>query len=180
MARVAENRVASDVAGVLLGGFGVTAVSIAILISTFGCVNGLILGGGRVLFAMARDGLFWSSAGKVDPRHRTPTNALVMQGIWSSVLALSGSYSALLTYVTAASLAFNGLTVAGLFVLRREQPKADRPYRTWGYPITPALSLVGAGFFLISIFIGAKRDSLIGLGLVLLGLPAYEFLRRKR
>ena len=90
MARVVENRVAADVAGVLLGGFGVTAVSVAILVSTFGCVNGLILGGGRVLFAMARDGLFFSSAGRVDPKHHTPTNALVLQGVWSAVLALSG------------------------------------------------------------------------------------------
>jgi APA family basic amino acid/polyamine antiporter len=180
MASVVENRVAADVAGVLLGGLGVTAVSIAILVSTFGCVNGLILGGGRVLFAMARDGLFFSSAGRVHPKHHTPANALVLQGIWSSVLALSGSYSALLTYVTFASLAFNALTVAGLFVLRKKQPDAERPYRTWGYPVTPALYLIGATFFVIYIFIGDKRDALIGIGLVLLGLPAYLLFKRKR
>ena len=179
MARVVENRVAADVAGVLLGGLGVTAVSIAILISTFGCVNGLILGGGRVLFAMARDGLFFPSAGRVHPRHHTPANALIVQGIWSSVLALSGSYSNLLTYVTFASLAFNALTVVGLFVLRRKQPDLPRPYRTWGYPLTPALYLIGAGFFVVYIFIGDKRDALIGIGLVLLGLPAYALFRRR-
>ena len=179
MARVVENRVAADVAGVLLGGFGVTAVSIAILVSTFGCVNGLILGGGRVLFAMARDGLFFSAAGRVHPTRHTPQNALVMQGIWSAVLALSGSYSALLTYVTFASLAFNALTVFGLFVLRRKRPDAERPYRAWGYPLTPALFLVGAGFFIIYIFIGDQRDALIGIGLVLLGLPAYLLFKRK-
>src|SRR3954452_15702539 len=151
MARVVENRVAADVAGVLLGGFGVMAVSIAILISTFGCANGLILGGGRVLFAMARDGLFFPSAAKVHPRHHTPTNALILQGVWSSVLALSGSYSALLTYVTFASLAFNALTVLGLFALRKKQPDAERPYRTWIYPVTPALYLVGSVFFIIYI-----------------------------
>ena len=127
MARVIENRVAADVAGVLLGGFGVTAVSIAILVSTFGCVNGLILGGGRVLYAMARDGLFFSSAGRVHPKRHTPANALILQGIWSSVLALSGSYSALLTYVTFASLAFNALTVAGLFVLREQAAERRAP-----------------------------------------------------
>jgi basic amino acid/polyamine antiporter, APA family len=180
MARVVENRVAADVAGVLLGGLGVTAVSIAILVSTFGCVNGLILGGGRVLFAMARDGLFFSAAGKVHPRHHTPTNALVLQGVWSAVLALSGSYSALLTYVTFASLAFNALTVLGLFVLRRKQPGTERPYRTWGYPVTPALYLLGAGFFIIYIFVGDQRDALIGIGLVLLGLPAYAWFKRAR
>jgi APA family basic amino acid/polyamine antiporter len=180
MARVAENRVAADVAGVLLGGLGVTAVSIAILVSTFGCVNGLILGGGRVLFAMARDGLFFAPAGKVHQKHHTPQNALLLQGVWSSVLALSGSYSALLTYVTFASLAFNALTVAGLFVLRRKQPDAERPYRAWGYPVTPALFLVGATFFIIYIFVGDQRDALIGIGLVLLGLPAYALFKRRR
>jgi len=96
------------------------------------------------------------------------------------VLALSGSYSALLTYVTFASLAFNALTVAGLFVLRTKQPNAERPYRTWGYPVTPALYLIGATFFVIYIFIGDKRDALIGIGLVLLGLPAYVLFKRKR
>jgi APA family basic amino acid/polyamine antiporter len=180
MGRVVENRVAADVAGVLLGGFGVTAVSVAILVSTFGCVNGLILGGGRVLFAMARDGLFFSSAGRVHPKHHTPQNALVLQGVWSAVLALSGSYSALLTYVTFASLAFNALTVAGLFVLRKKQPNLELPYRAWGYPVTPALYLVGATFFVIYIFAGAQRQALIGIGLVLLGLPAYLWFKRKR
>jgi APA family basic amino acid/polyamine antiporter len=180
MASVAENRVAADVAGVLLGGFGVTAVSVAILVSTFGCVNGLILGGGRVLFAMARDGLFFPSAGEVHPRRGTPQNALVLQGVWSAVLALSGSYSALLTYVTFASLAFNALTVAGLFVLRRKQPDAERPYRTWGYPVTPALYLIGAVFFIVYIFVGDQRDALIGIGLVLLGLPAYAWFKARR
>jgi APA family basic amino acid/polyamine antiporter len=129
---------------------------------------------------MARDGLFFSSAGRVHPTQHTPANALILQGIWSSVLALSGSYSALLTYVTFASLAFNALTVAGLFVLRKKQPGIERPYRAWGYPVTPALYLVGATFFVIYIFVGDKRDALIGIGLVLLGLPAYLLFKRGR
>jgi APA family basic amino acid/polyamine antiporter len=178
MSKVVENRVASDVAGVLLGAAGITAVSIAILISTFGCVNGLILGGGRVLFAMARDGLFFAAAGRVHEKRKTPQNALVLQGIWSSVLALSGSYDALLTYVIFASLAFNALTVAGLFVLRKKQPDAERPYKAWGYPVTPAIYLLGATFFIIYIFVGDPKDSLIGICLVLLGLPAYALFRR--
>jgi APA family basic amino acid/polyamine antiporter len=155
-------------------------VSVAILISTFGCVNGLILGGGRVLFALARDGLFFSAAGKVHPKHHTPANALLVQGVWSAVLALSGSYSRLLTYVTFASLAFNALTVVALFVLRKTRAELPRPYRAWGYPITPALYLVGAGFFTIYIFAGDKLDSLAGLGIVILGLPAYWLFRRQR
>ncbi|MGH7296161.1 MAG: APC family permease [Polyangiaceae bacterium] len=179
MAVVEENRVASEVAGVLLGPAGVTMISIAILVSTFGCVNGLILGGARVLFAMSRDGLFFRAAGRVDPASQTPRGALLLQGVWSAVLALTGSYDRLLTYVTFASLAFNALTVVGLVVLRRKQPGLPRPYRTWGYPVTPALYLLGAGFFLLYIFIGDPADSLAGVGLVALGFPAYWWLRRR-
>jgi APA family basic amino acid/polyamine antiporter len=179
MAAVVENRVGADVAGVILGGAGVTLVSIAILISTFGCVNGLILGGARVLFAMARDGLFFPAAGRIDAARHTPRGALVLQGIWSVVLALSGSYDRLLTYVTFASLAFNALTVVGLFVLRRTRASMPRPYRTWGYPVTPAAYLVGAVFFLVYIFIGDPVDSSLGVGLVALGLPAYRVFQRR-
>lgn len=179
MAGVEENRVAADVAGALMGRAGVTLVSVAILVSTFGCVNGLILGGARVLYAMARDGLFFRVAGDVDPRRHTPRGALVLQGIWSAVLALSGSYDRLLTYVTFASLGFNALTVAGLFVLRRKRPDEPRPYRTWGYPVTPAVYLVGAVFFLLYIFAGDPKDACAGLGLVAIGLPAYLVFRRR-
>jgi APA family basic amino acid/polyamine antiporter len=180
MAAVEENRVAADVAGVLLGPAGVTLVSVAILVSTFGCVNGLILGGARVLFAMARDGLFFRTAGRLDPRTNAPRGALVLQGVWSAVLALSGSYDQLLTYVTFASLAFNALTVVGLLVLRRTRPAADRPYRTWGYPVTPLVYLAGALFFLVYIFVGDPLNSGKGLGLVALGFPAYWVFRRLR
>jgi basic amino acid/polyamine antiporter, APA family len=179
MAAVEENRVASEVAAVLLGTTGVTLVSVAILISTFGCVNGLVLGGARVFFAMARDGLFFRAAARLDARRGTPRGALVLQGIWSGVLALSGSYDRLLTYVTFASLGFNALTVVGLFVLRLKQPERARPYRTWGYPVTPGVYLAGALFFLLYILVGDPLDALIGLALVALGLPAYALFRRR-
>ena len=103
-----------------------------------------------------------------------------MQGIWSAVLALSGRYSDLLTYVTFASLSFNALTVAALFVLRKKRPDLPRPYRTWGYPVTPALYLGGALFFIVYIFAGARVPSLIGIGIVILGLPAYALFRRNQ
>ena len=180
MADVVENRVAADVAGVVLGRAGVTLVSIAILGSTFGCLNGLILGGARVLFAMARDGVFFRAAGNVDPRRQTPRGALALQGAWSAVLAVSGTYDRLLTYVTFASLGFNALTVVALFVLRRTRPRVARPYRTWGYPITPALYVAGASFFLVHIFAGDPRDACAGLGLVAIGLPAYAVFKRTR
>ncbi|MFO0711530.1 MAG: amino acid permease [Sandaracinus sp.] len=178
MAAVSENRVAAEVATLSFGRIGLVAVVVAILVSTFGCTNGLILGGARVFFAMARDGLFFRRAGEVHPRFHTPVTALVLQALWSCVLALSGSYDALLTYVTFASLAFNALTVAGLFVLRRKQPAAERPYRVWGYPAVPAIYLAGALFFLVYIFVGAPREALIGLVIVALGLPAYAGFRR--
>jgi APA family basic amino acid/polyamine antiporter len=175
-----ENRVAADVAGVLMGPIGVTLVSVAILISTFGCVNGLILGGGRVFFAMARDGLFFKSAGEVHPKFHTPARALVLQGIWSSVLALSGSYSNLISYVVFASLAFNGLTVVGVFVLRKKRPELARPYRAWGHPVTTGLYILGAGFFTVYIFLGEMKNALMGIGLVVLGLPVYFVIRHRR
>ena len=179
MAVVEENRVAAAVASVLLGGAGVTLVSTAILVSTFGCANGLILAGARVLYAMSRDGVFVRSAGRIDPRRHTPRGALLLQGVWSCVLALSGSYDRLLTYVIFASLSFNMLTVLGLFVLRRTRSDVSRPYRTWGYPVTPAVYLVGSLFLLVYIFIGDPRDACAGLGLVAVGVPAYGLFRRR-
>jgi APA family basic amino acid/polyamine antiporter len=168
MAGVAENRVASEVARVLLGRGGVVLVIVAILVSTFGCLNGLILGGARVLYAMARDGVFFAAAGRVDERRHVPTTALILQAVWSSVLALSGRYDELLTYVIFASLSFNALTVLGVFVLRRSRPEAPRPYRTWGYPVVPAAFLIGAVFFVVYIFVGDPKDSLKGVAIVAL------------
>jgi APA family basic amino acid/polyamine antiporter len=178
MASVVENRVAAEVAGTVFGHAGVTLVSVAILVSTFGCLNGLVLGGARVLYAMSHDGVFFRFAGHVDPQRQTPTGALLLQASWSAVLALSGSYDRLLTYVTFASLGFNALTVVSLFVLRRTRPKVARPYRAWGYPMTSAIYLAGATFFLLFIFVGDPRDSCAGLAIVALGLPAYAVFRR--
>jgi APA family basic amino acid/polyamine antiporter len=179
MAGVAENRVAAEVASVLFGPVGVTLVSLAILGSTLGCVNGLVLSGARVLFAMARDGVFFRAADQVDRRRQTPRGALWLQALWSCVLALSGTYDRLLTDVTFASLAFNALTVAALFVLRRTHSAVRRPYSVWGYPVTPALYLAGACFFLVYIFVGGPVYACAGLAIVALGWPAYAlFLRR--
>ena len=180
MAAVRENRVAAEVATIVLGRPGLVAIVIAILVSTFGCANGLILGGARVFYAMAKDKLFFARCAEIHPKFRTPVAALVLQGGWSCVLALSGSYDALLTYVTFASLSFNALTVTALFVLRRARPNAERPYRVWAYPLTPILYLIGASFFVVYIFVGAPTESLAGVGLVLLGLPAYAWFRRAR
>ncbi|HEX4449095.1 MAG TPA: amino acid permease [Polyangiaceae bacterium] len=179
MAGVAENRVAAEVAGVLFGPVGITLVSLAILGSTLGCVNGLVLSGARVLFAMARDGVFFQAADRLDRRSQTPRGALWLQAVWSCVLALSGTYDRLLTYVTFASLGFNALTVVALFVLRRTHSAVRRPYEVPGYPVTPALYLAGAAFFLAYIFVGDPTDACFGLAIVALGWPAYAlFVRR--
>jgi basic amino acid/polyamine antiporter, APA family len=178
MALVRENRVAAEIASIVLGGPGLLVIAIAILVSTFGCANGLILGGARVFYAMAKDGLFFARCAEIHPRFRTPVAALVLQGGWSCVLALSGSYDALLTYVTFASLSFNALTVVALFVLRLRRPDAERPYRVLAYPFTPILYLIGALFFVVYIFVGSPIEALVGIALVLLGFPAYAWFRR--
>jgi APA family basic amino acid/polyamine antiporter len=179
IAAVPENRVAQRVAEVLFGNVGSTLVIVAILISTFGCVNGMILGGARVNYAMAREGLFFRHCAKLHPRSGTPAVALIYQGVWSMVLALSGSYSALLTYTTFASVFFGGLTVAAVYRLRSTQPDRPRPYRCWGYPVTPALYLVICLAFLIFVIQGAPRETGFGMMLILSGIPFYWWWKRR-
>jgi APA family basic amino acid/polyamine antiporter len=178
MATVPENRVAQEVATRLFGDAGKTLVVIAILISTFGCVNGLILSGARVLFAMAREGLFFRSCAEVHPETRVPVMALLYQGVWSIVLTLTGSYDALLTYITFASVLFGALMVAGVYVMRVKEPARPRPYRCWGYPVTPALYLLIAVPFLIYVIQGDPQATGYGLLLVASGVPVYFWWRR--
>jgi APA family basic amino acid/polyamine antiporter len=178
MAAVPENRVAQRLAQLLFGDVGVSLIVVAILISTFGCVNGLILSGARVCFAMAREGVFFRSNAVVSPATKTPANALLYQGFWSCVLTVTGSYDDLLTYTTFASVLFGALTVAGVYRLRATQPNRPRPYRCWGYPVTPALYLVIAVPFLVYVIQGAPGPSLVGLFLVLTGVPFYLIFRK--
>jgi APA family basic amino acid/polyamine antiporter len=173
MAVVPENRVAEPVAVALFGPIGSVLVVIAILVSTFGCLNGLILGGARVCYAMARQRLFFRSCASLRPHSRAPVTALAYQGAWSCVLAISGSYSALLTYTTFASVMFGALTVAGVYRLRATHPDRERPYRCWGYPFTPALYLAIALPFLVYVIVGDPQATLIGLLLMATGIPVY-------
>jgi APA family basic amino acid/polyamine antiporter len=179
IAEISENRVAERVATVLFGKIGSTLVIVAILVSTFGCVNGMILGGARVCYAMARQGLFFRSCARLHARN-TPMAALLYQGAWSMVLALSGSYSELLTYTTFASVFFGSLTVAAVYRLRFTQPDRPRPYRCWGYPLTPALYLVISLAFLVYVIRGDPRATMIGLVLVLTGIPFYLTWKARR
>jgi len=179
IAGVPENRVAERVAVVLFGNVGSTLVIVAILVSTFGCLNGLILGGARVCYAMAREGLFFRSCAALHAR-KTPMMALIYQGVWSMVLALTGSYSELLTYSTFASVLFGGLTVAAVYRLRVKQPDRRRPYRCWGYPLTPALYLAICLAFLVYVIQGDPQATVIGLLLILTGMPFYLMWNARR
>jgi len=179
IAAVPENRVAEGVALALFGNIGSTLVIVAILVSTFGCLNGLILGGARVCYAMAREGLFFRSCANLNAR-KTPGPALIYQGIWSMILALTGSYSELLTYSTFASVLFGGLTVAAVYRLRFKRPDLPRPYRCWGYPVTPALYLVICLAFLVYVIRGDPLATLIGLLLAFSGVPFYLMWKARR
>jgi APA family basic amino acid/polyamine antiporter len=186
-AAVADQRIAAEVANVLFGPIGVTLIAVAILVSTFGCDNGLILAGPRLYYAMARDGLFLKGAANIDPERGTPSRSLWYQAMWSIFLVLTGSlgtrgaqlYSDLLTFTSFASLLFNVLTVAGLFVLRVKKPELERPYRVPAYPFIPALYVAVGAFFLVFIAIGDPRNAGLGSVFILLGVPVYFFLKRR-
>jgi APA family basic amino acid/polyamine antiporter len=168
----AEGRVATAVASVAFGPAGAILMAIAILISTFGCNNGLILSGARIYYAMANDGLFFRSVGTVNRNH-VPAVALVAQCIWASVLCLSGTYGQLLDFLIFAQLLFYILTLAGLFVLRWRGPDMPRPYRALGYPVLPAFYILAAGFLEIQLLRYKPQYTWPGLIIVLLGLPVY-------
>ncbi|MBF0297429.1 MAG: amino acid permease [Oligoflexia bacterium] len=178
-ASIADNRIGARASEIIFGGPGIYFISIAILISTFGCNNGLILGGARVFFAMARDKLFFKSFSQLDSKYKIPKMALYSQAVWASLLTLSGTYSDLLTYTTFASVLFNMMTVIGVFVLRKKRPNVFRPYKTVGHPFVPLIYILVALLFLIFIIQGDPINSLKGLGLVLLGIPVYFFFKKR-
>jgi len=168
----AESRVATAVAEVIFGPAGAIVMAVAILVSTFGCNNGLILAGARIYYAMAKDGLFFRSVGTVNRNH-VPAVALVAQCIWASALCLSGTYGQLLDFLIFAQLLFYILTLAGLFILRWRRPEMPRPYRAIGYPVLPALYILMAGFLEIQLLRYKPQYTWPGLIIVLVGLPVY-------
>lgn len=173
-----EDRVATAAAAVILGPVAVKLMAAAIMISTFGCANGLILAGARVYYAMSLDGLFFRKAGALDPQRHTPVFALGMQCVWATLLTLSGTYNDLLDYVIFAVLLFYILTIAGIFVLRRTRPDMERPYRAVGYPLLPAAYILAAGLIEILLLLYKPNYTWPGLIIVLLGVPVY-FIWRK-
>jgi len=168
-----EDRVATAVITQMFGSSGGKLMALAIMISGFGCCNGLILAGARVYYAMAKDGLFFKSVSRLHPRHKTPVVSLMVQMVWTSILCISGSYGQLLDYIIFAVLVFYVLTIIGLFVLRRTHADAPRPYKAIGYPLLPAIYIVMALFIDIVLLRYKPQYTWPGLIIVLLGIPVY-------
>ncbi len=174
-----EERVATAAAAVMFGPVAVQLMAAAIMVSTFGCLNGMILSGARVYYTMARDGLFFERVGTLDPVHHTPVPSLAIQCAWAVLLTLSGTYGDLLDYVIFAVLLFYMLTIAGLFVLRRTRPEMERPYRAFGYPVVPAAYIVVAGVIEILLLAYKPNYTFPGLVIVMLGVPVFFLWRKK-
>lgn len=173
------NRVAGEMMRHILGPNGAAAVSIAAMISIFAALNGSILSGSRVPYAMARDGLFFRRVDFVHPSHRTPSVSILVLSAWAALLVLSGRYDQLYTYVIFASVILYGMATAAVIVLRFKRPDLPRPYRTLGYPVVPIIFVVTIFCLVVSTLQTSPRESLLGLGLIALGLPFYAYWRRK-
>jgi APA family basic amino acid/polyamine antiporter len=154
--------------------------TIVVIISMFGALNGNILVGARVTYAMAKDNLFFPSAAKVHPKNHTPGNAIIIQGAWSSILALSGTFEELITLVVFVNFMMWITAASTVFVLRKKQPDLDRPYKVWGYPYIPAFFILLSTAIMINIFFTAPAQSFLGIGLTLIGVPAYLFWRKNK
>jgi basic amino acid/polyamine antiporter, APA family len=172
-----EDRVATAVMTQMFGSIGGSLMAVAIMISGFGCCNGLILSGARVYYAMAKDGLFFRNVAKLNPTYKTPAISLMVQMVWTCVLCISGSYGQLLDYIIFAVLVFYVLTILGLFVLRRTHPEAERPYKAFGYPVLPAVYIVMALFIDVVLLRYKPQYTWPGLCIVLLGIPVYYIWR---
>jgi APA family basic amino acid/polyamine antiporter len=175
----AEDRVGTAALEQIFHSGGAWLMAAAILVSTFGCANGMTLAGARVYYAMSHDGLFFKSVGKLHPRYKTPVAGLMVQACWTALLCVSGSYSQLLDYIIFAVLVFYILTIVGLFVLRFKRPDAPRPYRALGYPVLPAIYLLMAAWICVVLLRYKPQYTWPGLVLVLLGIPVYLLWSRR-
>jgi APA family basic amino acid/polyamine antiporter len=174
-----EDRVATAVLEEIFSARGAYLMAAAILISTFGCVNGLTLAGARVYYAMSSDGLFFKAAGNLHPRYKTPVASLTVQSVWTCLLCLSGSYGQLLDYTMFAALLFYILTIGSLFVLRAKRPEAERPYRAVGYPVLPAIYILMAAWICVVLLRYKPQYTWPGLFIVLLGVPVFAVWSRR-
>ena len=177
MAFATNDRLGTAVISSIFGDYAAVIMAVLIVISTFGCNNGLILSGARVYYAMAADRLFFKNVGELN-RRAVPGNGLWVQFIWASALCLSGSYSQLLDYVVFAVLIFYALTILAIFVLRFKRPDAERPYKAFGYPVIPAVYILLATAIMIILLIYKPTFTLRGLVIVLIGIPVYYIWNR--
>ncbi len=173
-----NDRIGTAAASIIFGNSAAYLMAALIMVSTFGCNNGIILAGARLFYAMSKDGLFFKQAEKLN-KNQVPAFALWVQGIWACILCLSGKYSDLLTYATFASLIFYVLTIAGIFILRKKEPDTPRPYKAWGYPVVPILYIVITLAICINLMIYDTRNTGLGLAIVLLGIPVYYASKKK-
>jgi APA family basic amino acid/polyamine antiporter len=173
-------QVAAGMMARLFGSIGARAITVAVMISILAALNGSILSGARVPYAMARDGYFFRALGVVHPRFKTPSFSMVVLCFWSCVLILSGWYEQLYEFVIFGSWILYAMTAASVFVLRRKKPGMPRPYRVTGYPLVPAFFVLVAGVLLVSTLLHSPRESFMGLGFMALGIPFYFHFRRVR
>jgi APA family basic amino acid/polyamine antiporter len=176
----ASSSVAAEVIRRLLGSIAVTLMAAAMMTSSFGALHSSILATARLPYALALDGLSFKSLAKVSPRTHVPVRALVVQAFWSCVLALSGSYDRLTDYAIFALTLFYALVAASVFIFRRRLPEAERPYRTWGYPVVPILFLIGTTWLIFMTIWNSPQQTGVGLGLILLGVPVYLIIRSRQ
>jgi len=174
-----ENRVALDAMALVTGPFGASLIAFLILFSILGAANQNVLTSPRVYFAMAKDGLFFGKIATVHPKFLTPSVSIIAICAWSVVLTLTGTFKQLFTYVIFGEWIFFGLTVAAVIVLRRKRPDLDRPYKTWGYPVTPVVFVLAAFYVAVAALLSAFWNAMGGLAIILLGVPAYLYWRRK-
>ena len=171
--------VAADAMKIVLGPAGGGLITIAVLVSTLGCSHGMIFTSPRIPYSMALRGDFFAWAGRLNPERHTPNTAMVVQGFWAALLALSGTYNQLLTYMVFVSFLFYALSSAAVIVLRRREPGLERPYRTWGYPVTPVVFILFSGYLIGNTILEAPLDAAVGAALLLAGLPVYWYCRRR-
>jgi APA family basic amino acid/polyamine antiporter len=175
----ASSSVAAEVVRRLLGAVAVTLMAAAMMTSSFGALHASILATARIPYALAKDGLIVKSLARVSPRTHVPIRALVVQCFWACVVALSGEYDTLTDYAIFALTLFYALVAGSIFIFRRREPDAERPYKTWGYPVVPILFLVVSVGLILQTIINTPRQSAIGLGLILLGVPVYWILNSR-
>lgn len=172
-----SDRVGTAASSLIFGDTAVVIMAVLIMVSTFGCNNGLILAGARVYYAMAKDNLFFKKVGQLN-KNSVPSFGLIVQCIWASVLCLSGTYGDLLDYVVFAVLIFYILTIIGIFILRKKRPDAERPYKAWGYPVVPVFYIIVALFICIDLLIFKTSNTYPGVIFVLIGIPVFYLWRK--